>query len=388
MGMHKIGKRTLAVAAGAVAMGMGLPLLSAQADSAPQPSDVVGIGSDTVQYLVDFGADGDTLGDGGYNSAGNLNRLYSFDATPDANARAGYLNGSTNTTLKALNPTIVLRAGTSPILRPNGSGAGISALLADTAGEISYVRSSRPLKGSEETTAVATSGVGALHTVQLGTDGLEIAVATSTHAPALSAQELVSIYQGTITKWNQLPGNSGGSAATIIPLIPQNGSGTRSTFLADLQAANGGTAITLGSSVQTVEENDPTSVTLSTSPADAIDPFSSGRLALYSSGYFHDPSVAYPGGGSLAPGIKLLTGTPGDSNGIYDDERGLYVIFRQSDFTSSTPWQPGTTKNWVNTLFAASSGTPFFKSAAGQSLVAAAGATPGYADKGVGFTVG
>jgi hypothetical protein len=54
---------------------------------------------------------------------------------------------------------------------------------------------------------------------------VQIAVdSTATNAPAgLSAADLFGIYTGTYTTWNQLPGNSGGSTDTIIPLIPPSG---------------------------------------------------------------------------------------------------------------------------------------------------------------------
>jgi ABC-type phosphate transport system substrate-binding protein len=398
--MRTISKKGMVVAvAGALTLGIFAPTM-AHADLAPAAGDVVGVGSDTVQYIGDFGADGDYLGDSGYNAAGNVNRLVSFDATPDANARAGYLNGSTNTTLAPLNPTIVLRAGATPIQRPNGSGAGINALIADHAGNISYIRMSRPPTAAEQTSATGSTGVGVLRVVQLATDGLQTAVTAGTHAPTLSAQELVSIYSGAITTWNQLPGNSGGSTATIHPKIPQTGSGTRSSFLADLKTANGGTAPALNNpNIATVEENDPYSLYLSDSPSstpdlDAIAPFSSGRLALYdppgaTPGFFHDPNVVYPGTtAALAPAVVLQSGTPGDTNPIYNDQRGLFVVFRNSDFTSTTPFQAGSVKNWVNTLFAATTGTPFFKGSGGAALIAAAGATPAYSDKGSGFSVG
>jgi ABC-type phosphate transport system substrate-binding protein len=391
-------KGMVAALAGALTVGLIAPGL-AHADVAPQGGDVVGVGSDTVQYLADFGADGDYVGDAGYNAAGNVNRLVNFDATPDANARAGYLNGSTNAVLAPLNPTIVLRAGTTPIQRPNGSGAGINALIADHAGSINYIRMSRAPKAAEQTAATNSAGVGSLRVVQISTDGLQLAVTTGTHAVPLSAQELVSIYSGTVTTWNQLPGNAAGSTATIHPRIPQSGSGTRSSFLADLQAANGGTAVTLGANVTTVEENDPYSLYLADSPSstpdvDAIAPFSSGRLALYlgsngNPGYFHDPSVVYPGSASaLVPAVALQAGTPADSNALYNDQRGLFIVFRNSDYTSAAPFQAGSAKNWVNTLFAAPSGTPYFKGSAGSALIAAAGATPSYADKGNGYSVG
>jgi ABC-type phosphate transport system substrate-binding protein len=379
-----------ALAVGAIVAGLVIPASSAVADPAPGSGDIVGVGSDTVQYLIDFGADGDTSGDGGYNSAGNLNRLINFDATPDANARAAYAEGSTSNSPISLNPTIVLRAGTHPVLRPNGSGAGIAALDIDSAGEINFARMSRPPKASEQATAAATTGVGTLRVVQLATDSLAMATATSTNAPALSTAQLKLIYTCTDTTWNQVGGTS---SATIIPVIPQSGSGTRSTFEGDI----GITDSQVGSCVRVGEENDPYSLyinsagaTQSTANPNVIAPFSGGRLNLYQTGYFNDPSKAYGTAQSaLAPTVTLATtGSPTDGNPIYNDVRGLYVVFRNSDYSSATPFQPGGTKNWVNTLFASPSGTPFFKSGAGQALLTAAGVTPAYHDYGPGYSVG
>jgi hypothetical protein len=91
----------------------------------------------------------------------------------------------------------------------------------------------------------------------------------------------------------------------------------------------------------------------------------------------------FPGGSVLSPGVKMLTGTPGDGNAVYSSPITDYVIFRQSDASSSTPMEPGGTRNWVETLFANSSGpTPYFASLEGQALIAAAGITPDYANLG------
>jgi ABC-type phosphate transport system substrate-binding protein len=382
-------------AAGAMTFAVAAP---AHADYAPSASDAVGVGSDTVQYLMNFGADGDTAGDLGYNGAGNVNKLVSFDATPDANARAGYLNGSTNSALLPLNPTIVLRAGTNPIQRPNGSGAGIAALLADTGttafphGEISYVRASRLPTSAEETTA-GTEGFGGLHVVKLGTEDLELAeLKTGSNAVPMSAAQLYHVYQcdAGFTHWND-SGIGGTSSDAIDPIIPQSGSGTRSTFLTDIETAAGQTSITLGGCVKTSEENDPTAITSGNfgPSADAIAPFSGSRLNLYNANYFHNPATAYPGGAALAPGIKMDTGTvtgpvPTGStapNVFYDDNRGLFIVFKQSDLSSAIPFQPGGSKNLWQTLFSGSN--PYFKSGPGQALVVQAGATGGYSDCGV-----
>ena len=381
--MRSINKRAIVVAGvGALALSLGLAA-PAVADYGPSGTDVVGVGGDTPQYDVDFGADGDISGDLGYNAANNVNKLVNFDATGDANGRTSYLNGSTLTSPKAGNPTIVLRAGTAPVQRPQSTGAGIAAINADTGAisKIDYVRVGRLPTAAEQNTA-QSHGWGFLHVVQLGTDTLRIAANSTTNAPAgLSAAELISIYSGSVTKWNQLPGNSGGSSDTIIPLIAPTTSVINTTLLADLKAANGGVAITLGSGVQTVEQNDPSAITASSAPADTIVAFSAARLNLWNTGYFHNPVTPFPGGSSLTAGIQLLTGTAPDGAAAYGSTLTHYVLFRQSD-TTDAPWQPGSTKNWVQALFSDPSGSPFFKKSAGQALLAAAGITPAYSDLG------
>jgi hypothetical protein len=101
----------------------------ALADYEPGANDVVGVGSDTLQFMLDFGADGDTNGDLGFNAT-NVYKLVSMDATADSNARFSWAVGATlaSPTAGALNPTDVLRGGTYPQQRINGSGAGIKAL--------------------------------------------------------------------------------------------------------------------------------------------------------------------------------------------------------------------------------------------------------------------
>jgi hypothetical protein len=233
-----------------------------------------------------------------------------------------------------------------------------------------------------------------LHVYQIATDSLGMAVnASATDAPTagLSAQELVAVYQCTTTTWNALPGNSAGSTATIHPLLPQSGSGTRNFFLAALQAANGGTAITPGACVRTVQEHDPEGIYTDPSPADAIEPFSGGKLSMLNTNvsglttsYFGDSNAANNGSSAqaaygFAPNtVKFLatSGTAGDTNPVYfDAARGIYVVLRQTDVASTTlpAFEPGSTLNWVQTLvtgngviagwFARTSNAPLFASA-------------------------
>ena len=184
--------------------------------------------------------------------------------------------------------------------------------------------------------------MGDLHVVKISTDNLKVAAANVTNAPAsLTAAQLVDLYKCNTVNWNTI----GGTAGTPIPQIPQTGSGTRNSFLADLQTANGGVAVPLGACVQSVEENDPASITGSTSAGiNAIAPFSEGRNNLYDSGYFFDPAVVFPGAATpLTSGVKMLGG--------YVNNRGLFIAFRDADKNSVIKWQPGSTQNFVQALF-------------------------------------
>ncbi|WP_421742195.1 substrate-binding domain-containing protein [Cellulomonas sp.] len=252
---------------------------SASADPSPQSRDIVGAGSDTSEVVVQNLADGAGVGAGflpGYNGTANA-RLVSFNAT-----------GTT---------PIVLKAGTAAVTRPNGSGAGKSALYGATNNpSINFARSSSGPSSAE-------NAAGLWH-VPFALDTVRVATATTSNAPAsLTAVQLVGIYNGTITNWSQV----GGSSGVIVPMIPQANSGTRNFFLAQLQAANGGTAISLAASVQSVQEHD--SAPLSAN-ANAVGPFSVARFNTDSSG------------------IKLAGG--------FSADRALYNVVRNAD--RSAPW--------------------------------------------------
>jgi hypothetical protein len=295
-----------------------------------------------------------------------------------------------------LNPTVTLRAGTYPVQRPNGGSAGLTALVNDgtggvSANRISFARSPNLPTAAQQTQAQANLGT-PLHSVQFAADKQVIATASATNAPALlSAQQLVGIYNGTYVHWNDLPGNSGGSGDAIIPLIPQPGAGVRTVFLNALKAANNGTAITLAGSVRNVQQNDPTTITglPAADKPNAIVPFPVGRYALFNSGYFHDPNSPYnvttPPATLSAAGLQLEanSGTALDGNPVFGAAIAYYAIFRESDFASLTPWQPGSTLNWVQALFFNPGGpAPFVNTAPAQALLQAAGVTPHYEDFG------
>lgn len=415
----------------AMAAGMLAFPNSAFADYAPTSGDVVGVGSDTLQQLGDFVADGDFTGNPGYNTTGNKNKFISVDATADANTRLAYSpqglgpscapgtggsagTGNQNTTHAdapcTLNPTVLLRAGKSPTQRPNGSGAGYNLLKQDT-----NTTTGVGLGNVDFSRASSARGTNALFdSVQVGTDPLAMLSSTTTNAVPLSTAMLTSIYNCSVTTWNN-PAIGGTSAATIKPLVPQLGSGTRTSFLGAIGVANPGSCVTA------VEENDPEAIDASGDPQNAIEPMSGGRLNLFLGklsdgtsngvgGYFKDPSCPFPpsisttpagcqtAGATLAPNVKFWnTGAP-SSGTLFNISRPLYIYFRHADISSAKKFQPGSNLNWVRTMLYnpcptpgsptcviqagveyGPGGAPFVASAQGQAAISTSGIVPAYA---------
>jgi ABC-type phosphate transport system substrate-binding protein len=182
----------------------------------PNANDIVGVGSDTTQFFMD-----------------QISLNYDNTATPPA--RALYSWDATGTS------PIVTKTGATSIPRPDGSGAGITALVTNTIKTVDFARSSRG-RGSSDP---ATVGF-----VAFGKDAVSVAVQNRTDAPAnLTTAQLQGIYTCSITNWNQVGGNN----SAIQPFLPQSGSGTRSFF----EAAMGLTDAQIGPCVtQGVQENE------------------------------------------------------------------------------------------------------------------------------------
>lgn len=189
-------------AIGALSATLALGALPAHAEpsTTPKLGDLVGVGSDTSQGVVNALA-------AGYNAKypSRSVKVASFDATPKGT-------------------TITPAQGCSAISRPDGSGSGIAALRADTKGCIDFARSSRANSATEDD----------LVFIPFAKDVLSYAYAspTSNAIKNLTRDELALIYSCTDTKWSQV--RAGASTASIRPHLPQTGSGTRSTFLTDI----------------------------------------------------------------------------------------------------------------------------------------------------------
>ena len=228
----------------------------------PGPTDVVGVGSDTTEFVFDqLSAD--------YNATHTTGKLYSWDALNPSNGAQG--------------DPIQLKSGSTNcnIPRPFGSSAGITALentlKTGTHPCINYARSSRGRATTDPTT---------ISFINVAGDAVTYATQPGSHAPKnLTTADLTGIFNCTITKWNQIPGNSGGSTATIAAMLPQNGSGTRSFFLGALGLTAPGSCVSTSATVQgaagnganTLEENEGVDPSLNLNKTNVIFPFSVGK---------------------------------------------------------------------------------------------------------------
>ena len=258
--MRKVSK--LLVAATAAAALTALAATPALADPppgvTPKPTDVVGVGSDTIESLFNqFSVD--------YNATHTTGKLYSFDATPQ-------------------NSTITTKSGSSncTFTRPFGSSAGIGqleqGLMTGSSPCVDFARSSRDRATTDPTN---------ISFIDLAGDAVTVATQPHTNAPLnlLTHQVLAGIFSCQITQWNQIPGNSGGSSATIAAMAPQNQSGTFKFFLGAIGLTALGPCVSTsntvqgaaGANAQTLEENEGIDPSLNTNTANVIFPFSVGK---------------------------------------------------------------------------------------------------------------
>jgi len=262
-----------AVLATVTMISAGPALADPPKGTVPADTDVVGVGSNTTEFLLDqLSVD--------YNAAHSSPKLYSYDAT--------------NPLTGAIGDNIITKKNCKPIPRPDGSSAGITTLESNlkAGGDycVDYARSSR-----ERSSTDPPEGKGGILFVRLATDAVTYASVTGhTNAPAnLTTADLTAIYSCTDTTWKQVGGTS---SATIHPLLPQPGSGTVSFFLAAIGVATPGSCV---DQPATLEENEGTnSIYKSSNAANEIVPFSVGKWvgqAYHSAACFNvqcDPSHA------------------------------------------------------------------------------------------------
>ena len=296
--------RKLAMASAIAAASLGVAIASlgpAAADpgTTPASTDIVSVGSDTIQSF-------DNGLSAAYNATSPTSKYYSWDATPAGN--------------------ITPKTGAATIARPNGSGAGITALNGNTSSTVDIARSSRgPNTGNTD------------WFIPFATDAVGWSAYTGGHAPAnLTSAELKGIYNCTYTTWNSLPTDPTTSTDTIKVYLPQASSGTRSFFLSAL-----GITATTEPCWQTVtpEENEGTDAAF-TGNTDAIFPYSLSHYV----GQVYDSK----GSGTDEPGaldaLRSLDSVQqiDTTNKVWNSSlsltytRNVYHVVRQADWANAT----------------------------------------------------
>ncbi len=301
--------RLLAVAAMATSIAT-LATNTALADpplgGLPAVQDVVGVGADTDQYLLDqFSADYNAyLGSNGGNASPHL---YSWDST-------GF-------------PSITPKTGATKITRPSGSNDGISALNSSTSAALDFARSSRP----PQTGDPANDDF-----VAFAKDLVSWAGNGTGNAPAsLSTTDLRNIYSCSVTNWNQITDVHGyvGPSALIKPYLPPTTSGTRTVFLQSLNQSVS-TPLVPGACVQTATENEGTDPVFA--DPNAITPYSVGHyIGQVYNGHFSSLDAPGPLTVRSIYGISPITAAHTLNTPYFPVlyQHLLYNVVRNTDWT-------------------------------------------------------
>jgi ABC-type phosphate transport system substrate-binding protein len=320
--MRMLSKALTAAAAVATLIGVAGPALAdPPSGTTPRATDAVSVGAQTTEYLFDqFSSN--------YNSAhkGGNPLWYAFDAT----------NPSTG----VIGDPIVTKAGCTSIPRPNGSGAGITALDSNTTVPgstshycIDFARSSSARNSNDPPFAP-----GGVAFVSLAGDAVTWAArsqaAGGTDAPAsLSVANLVKIFECTVTNWKQV----GGKNAPIQAFLPQTSSGTRTFWLTAL--GGGTTPITPGACVQDGTTSDPNSL----EENEGINPLLNSPEAIfiysvgdYISQVYHSAACI---NSDCSPNSSGVVCTPtGTQNKFGCNESGVLALKELASSKPTTPW--------------------------------------------------
>jgi ABC-type phosphate transport system substrate-binding protein len=309
------GGGVLAVAALVISGLATTPAAHADPSFTPDSDDIVGVGSDTTEFVMNKLA-------AGFNARaiGGTQQMASFNATGTA--------------------TIVPRNGAAAIPRPNGSSAGIDALQAES--DLSFARSSRgPNPTGDEGLLFFPYAKDTL--------GYVFSKPGSHVNKNLGAKQLKAIYTCQKTNWKAF----GMPKGHIHAGVPQAGSGTRTFFLASIgvdetQIQDAIAQPNTKCNVHEVQEHDPTAVI---GDKNAIAPFSLARYTI------------------LRKAVKSTIGYAAKAK--FNVKRNVYNVIRADDVDALGQFFDDT--SWICTKKAAKeiiSGQGFTRLPAGQCGVA------------------
>ncbi len=238
----------------------------------PQAYDIVGVGSNTTQFVLDQISVNYDATISAAKHKGGYPWMFSWDAVPP---------GSTSSAATKITP----KAGCPVTTRPNGSSAGVTALDANELDGktghycIDFSRSS----GGRSSTAPKL-GPGGVAYVAFAKDAVTWATRSAkfggSDAPAsLTLAQLEGIFKCTTTNWSAV----GGKAGAIKVYLPQAGSGTLSFWEKVMGITTPGACVS-----QAPEENEGTYAGFNS--ANAIFIFSVGS---YIAQVYHSPAIGH-----------------------------------------------------------------------------------------------
>ncbi|MEV6110132.1 hypothetical protein AB0M28_36320 [Streptomyces sp. NPDC051940] len=291
--MNKRGKAAAALAAACLIAGALGGVATADPSGTPQYRPLSGVGSDTTQDVMNGMANAITVN--------GTKVLGSYDAT-----------GSQNITTKdpATNPNCT-------IARPNGSGAGRTALVNELNRGFNCLDFSRSSSLNQAPTSPG------LTYVPFAVDGLSYAVTPNSVLPRkLTLADLREIYHCN-------PDYIGTGTNAVTAYIPQAGSGTRSFWLGQMQVTEAQlpslTCIKDNKNGAPVQEHDGRFM-----DSRSIVPFSIAQYQAQAAG-----TIADLRGSSLLGSVGGQT--PTTLNSDFAIKRDVYNVI-PTDKTATAPW--------------------------------------------------
>lgn len=323
----KFAKRA-AIASGVAVLSLGMIAPMAQADppvTTPQTfRELVGVGSDTTQDVV--------------NGLGNV--IVDPNNSPSHFLIASY--NAVDPVTGVAGGNIVTRSGHAAIVRPNGSGAGVTALANDIASGANNLDFARSSSGPSVTTGNGTW-------IPFAVDAVAPAVKAGSTLPGdFTLTQLQRIYNcqdpatGTALAAGAFPVIGG---VTVHPLVPQPGSGTRKFWASTL----GFSATTLPGCVSdhalngtSVEEHDGSGLqrTVAANGSEDLAPFSIAQwIAQANHTNTGSPAdVIDRRHGALlrtVNSVATTTGTPAVLNTSFPIKREVYNVFLTTRLTET-----------------------------------------------------
>jgi ABC-type phosphate transport system substrate-binding protein len=243
----------------------------------PRSYDIVGVGADTDDTLLDQLSVA-------YNAAHKTHSkthpwIYSFDATPPTDPTD-------------LTSTVRTKSGCGKIPRPDGTGAGLTAFETPVKdGKYRCVDFARA--ASPRTATDPVKGPNGVLYVRLAEDAETYATEPGSNAPAsLTPAQLAEIYSCTVPAKGSAPANNwadlGGKNAPIVALLPPPTTGVAKFWLKALGLSSAGGCVDRSDTV-TVQQNEGTAKIFSGKYAkDLLVPYSVGK---YIAQRYHDAAV-------------------------------------------------------------------------------------------------